>query len=62
MSEKITCPCRLRDYMDTEDCDKTPCAVCCPLAAEADDVPQSQPLTPEEAAALARAAIGGGLL
>lgn len=26
------CPCRLRDYMELEDCDKTDCVKCCPVA------------------------------
>lgn len=30
-SKKITCPCGLRGYMETCDCEKTDCNECCPL-------------------------------
>lgn len=30
--EDIKCPCGLRGHMESEDCDKTNCNDCCPLA------------------------------
>lgn len=61
----IKCPCGLRGYMEEEDCSKTPCDACCPLAGAIDLEGMraaADRLTAEEFAALARAAIGGGLL
>ena len=31
---EIKCPCGLREHMESEDCDKTDCDKCCPLATE----------------------------
>lgn len=28
----LKCPCRLRNYMELEDCDKADCTKCCPVA------------------------------
>ena len=32
--ELIKCPCKLRDYMNEDDCRKTLCCECCPLQTE----------------------------
>jgi hypothetical protein len=37
MIDKIKCPCRLRDYMDEDDCENTNCNECCPLCQERKD-------------------------
>lgn len=40
------CPCHLRDQMELEDCDKTDCAKCCPVAMQQEK--KNSPLTLEE--------------
>ena len=34
MAKKIKCPCEVRMEMDWEQCDRTDCEKCCPLAQE----------------------------
>ena len=31
---ELNCPCGLRDYMETEDCEQTLCCECCPIQKE----------------------------
>ena len=48
--EDIKCPCGLRGHMESEDCDKTNCDDCCPLARPQTNADRIRAMSDEELA------------
>lgn len=47
---EIKCPCRLRNYMEEEDCKKTNCNDCCPLTKPQTNADRIRAMSDEELA------------